>query len=113
MREGEREEKSYRMCYQLETYREAVASGCVTSWVIDGHTAQPAILHTGPGKPLPLSDKGRAQFGERVWSESLCLRVEMTSLPVQFYLAKIPESYRDRKIDNDRRLAAIAQKIPD
>ena len=35
------------------------------------------------------------------------------SPPVKYYLAEIPESYRDRKIDNDRRLAAIANKIPD
>ena len=32
--------------------------------------------------------------------------------PVEFYLAKIPESYRDRKIDNDHRLAKIAREVP-
>ena len=33
--------------------------------------------------------------------------------PVEFYLAKIPGSYRERKIDNDHMLSSIAGKIPD
>ena len=36
----------------------------------------------------------------------------MAGLPLQYYLDRIPESYRLQKLDDDHRLAAIAENIP-
>ena len=44
---------------------------------------------------------------------ALCYIARMADHPLQNYLDQIPENYRHRKLDDDHRLADIANNIPD